>query len=126
MSENISVALQVAILAIQIAVILFAARSAGNLASKLHLPSVLGELLAGIIIGPYLLGKIPLPLHGFENGLFGLASAGSVPVSMPLYSLSTIGSVILLFMSGLETDLRLICGSFSAIQLPELSSVLAE
>ena len=107
MNEEMSVALQVAILAIQIAVVLFAARFAGNIATKLRLPSVLGELLAGILIGPFVLGQIGLPLHGFEAGLFPLPEAGSpIPVSLSLYSLATIGSIVLLFMSGLETDLR--------------------
>ncbi len=106
MSEDVSTTLQVAILAIQIAAILFAARVSGNIAKKLHLPAVLGELLAGIVIGPYVLGQIGIPLHGFENGLFQLPSSGGLPVSQSLYSISTIGSIILLFMSGLETDLR--------------------
>ena len=107
MNEEMSVALQVAILAIQIAVVLFAARFAGNIATKLRLPSVLGELLAGILIGPFVLGQIGLPLHGFEAGLFPLPEVGSpIPVSLSLYSLATIGSIVLLFMSGLETDLR--------------------
>ncbi|MBO5689093.1 MAG: cation:proton antiporter [Lentisphaeria bacterium] len=106
MHEEMSIALQVAILAVQIGVILFAARLAGNLAAKLRMPSVLGELLAGIIIGPYVLGKLGIPLHGFEHGIFPLPAGSSIPVSLPLYSLATIGSIILLFMSGLETDLR--------------------
>ena len=106
MKENMSVTLQVAILAMQIALILFSARFAGNAARKLHLPAVLGELLAGIIIGPYVLGQLCLPLHGFEQGIFPLTAGSSLPVSLPLYSLAAIGSIILLFMSGLETDLR--------------------
>ena len=106
MDGNLSVALQTAILALQLAVLLFAARVAGNLARKLRLPAVLGELLAGILIGPYILGKLSLPLHGLENGLFPLIEAGGSPVSLPLYSLAVLGSIILLFISGLETNLR--------------------
>ena len=106
MSENMSVALQVAILAMQVAVVLFAAHLGGNIARKLRLPGVLGELLAGIVIGPYVLGRYGIALHGLEHGLFPLPAAGGIPVSLPLYSLATIGSIILLFMSGLETDLR--------------------
>ena len=87
MHEEMSIALQVAILAVQIGVILFAARLAGNLAAKLRMPSVLGELLAGIIIGPYVLGKLGIPLHGFEHGIFPLPAGSSIPVSLPLYSL---------------------------------------
>ena len=105
--ENLSVAAQISILAIQLGVILFAARFCGMAAAKLRIPSVLGELIAGIIIGPYVLGSIPLPLHGFHGGLFPLIEGSSIPVSIPLYGLATLGSIILLFMSGLETDLRM-------------------
>jgi fructose-specific phosphotransferase system IIA component len=66
----------------------------------------LGELIAGIVIGPFALGCIPLP--GFPNGLFFVKElAGNMAVSPELYAFSTIGSLILLFSSGLETNLGL-------------------
>ena len=65
-------AAEIALLVLQIGVILFAARIFGKIAKKLRIPSVLGELVAGIIIGPYVLGKIGIGIHGFENGLFPL------------------------------------------------------
>ena len=121
---TLPVAQQAAMLALQLGVIIFAARICGNIAEKLKMPSVLGELLAGIIIGPCLLGGIPLPFHGMENGLFGILS--NVEVAGPniageaiitnvtfqnyhssLYAIASIGSVMLLFVSGLETDLRM-------------------
>ena len=107
MEETLSTAAQISILAIQLGVILFAARFCGMLASKLRIPSVLGELVAGILIGPFVLGSLPIPLHGLEHGLFRLIPGSSLPVSMELYGLATLGSIILLFMSGLETDLRM-------------------
>ena len=67
MKENLPVALQIAILAIQTGLIIFAARICSDLVRKIHLPSVLGELFAGIIIGPYMLGAIPLGIHGLEQ-----------------------------------------------------------
>lgn len=97
---------EIAMLVLQIGVILFAARIFGKMAKKLHVPAVLGELIAGIIIGPYVLGKIGIEIHGFENGLFPLVEGSSVSVSPSLYAIATIGSIILLFMSGLETDLN--------------------
>ena len=121
---TLPVAQQAAMLALQLGVIIFAARICGNIAEKLKMPSVLGELLAGIIIGPCLLGGIPLPFHGMENGLFGILS--NVEVAGPniageaiitnvtfqnyhssLYAIASIGSVMLVFVSGLETDLRM-------------------
>mgnify|MGYP002166076495 CR=1 FL=1 len=46
-------------------------------------------------------------LPGFEHGFFPLLEGASLPVSVPLYSIATLGSIMLLFMSGLETDLRM-------------------
>ncbi len=88
----------------QIGFILFAAKLGGFLMKKVSMPSVLGELLIGIIIGPYLLGGIPF--WGFPHGLFPLINP-EFPVTPELYAISTIASIILLFHSGLETDLSL-------------------
>src|SRR5574344_1127692 len=91
-------------LVLQIGIILFAVRAGGFLVKKIGIPSVLGELLAGVAIGPFALGGIPLP--GFSEGLFPLFSE-TLAVSPELYAFSTVASIILLFASGLETDLGL-------------------
>ncbi|MBD3393397.1 MAG: sodium:proton exchanger [Chitinivibrionales bacterium] len=101
-------------LAVQLAVIIFAARLGGILAERLRQPSVLGELIVGIIIGPFLLGGIPLP--GFPHGLFPLPADAALSVSKELYAFAAIASVILLFMAGLETDLSMLM-RFSATGL---------
>jgi len=93
------------ILVFQVGVILFAVRLGGFFARKIGIPSVLGELLIGVVIGPYALGHIALP--GFPEGLFPLSEIGSIAVSMELYSFATVASIILLFFSGLETDIGL-------------------
>lgn len=92
------------LLVFQVAIIIFAAKFLGELFGKLKLPKVLGELCAGIIIGPYLLGSFPLP--GFSNGLFPVV-AGSMPISTELYGMATFASIILLFLAGLETDIEM-------------------
>ncbi|MBU0936587.1 MAG: cation:proton antiporter [Spirochaetes bacterium] len=93
-------------LVIQIGILLFAVKLGGLLAQRFHIPGVLGELLVGVIIGPYALGGIAFP--GFPHGLFGTGIIGAeIPVSTELYALATIASIILLFISGLETDLTL-------------------
>ncbi len=93
------------ILVIQIAIIIFAVRVGGGIMKRLKMPSVLGELIAGIIIGPYLLGGISFARIGFPHGFFPLAADG-FPITPELYGFSVIASIILLFMAGLETDLR--------------------
>ena len=121
---QLSLVQQTAILALQLGIILFAAKFGGMLAKKIKMPAVLGELLTGIIIGPCLLGGIGLPLHGLEYGFFGFPQTVSVAGAgvtgsaeftnvifqsyhHTLYAIATIGSVLLLFTSGLETDLRM-------------------
>lgn len=96
-------------LVIQLGVILFAARLGNMTFERLKLPGVLGELCVGILIGPYLLGGIGIPfLNGFEQGLFAVAGTeGSVPVSSELYGFCTVASVVLLFLVGVETDLKM-------------------
>ncbi|MDZ7795846.1 MAG: cation:proton antiporter [Candidatus Marinimicrobia bacterium] len=97
------------ILVFQLTLILFAAKYMGKLFRRIHLPGVIGELFAGVIIGPYLLGGISLP--GLPHGLFGsflmLNPEASLPISPELYAFSVIASILLLFMVGLETDIDL-------------------
>ncbi|HEY2797159.1 MAG TPA: cation:proton antiporter [Thermoanaerobaculia bacterium] len=64
---------------------LIGAKLLGGLAERLGQPSVLGELVAGIVLGPSVLGLVPL-----SEGVFLLAE---------------IGIILLLFEVGLETDL---------------------
>ena len=92
-------------LVFQLALIIFAARIFGKIAVRFGIPSVLGELIAGIIIGPFALGGIALPF--FPHGLFGVTDSIAGAVSPELYAFSQIASIILLFASGLETDLSL-------------------
>jgi len=97
---------QMTALVIQIGVILFAARLGCMLAERLKIPGVLGELAAGIVIGPYALGGVALGAF-FRNGIFPPAAGGAFPVTPELYGFCTVASIVLLFLSGVETDLRL-------------------
>ena len=102
--EDGSITIIMTNLVLQIGIILFAVRAGGFLVKKIGIPPVLGELLAGVVIGPYALGGIALP--GFAEGLFPLFSE-TLAVRPELYAFSTVASIILLFASGLETDLGL-------------------
>lgn len=97
---------QMTALVLQLAVLLFAVRGGGALAHFFKLPSVVGELLSGVLIGPYALGALPLP--GFAQGLFPIAAGTNLSVSPILYAFSTVASIILLFSSGLETDIDML------------------
>jgi Kef-type K+ transport system membrane component KefB len=94
------------VLVLQLAVIIIFSKTFGYLTVKfLKQPSVLGELVAGMIIGPFALGSIALPfLHG--QPLFAIPHGSVFPVSPELYGFATVASIVLLFISGLETDLK--------------------
>ncbi|MHB1006317.1 MAG: cation:proton antiporter [Chloroflexota bacterium] len=97
----------VAHLVLQLAVILFAAKMGGEIFERwLKQPGVLGELLAGVAIGPFALGGVDLP---FVGALFSHAANGNsiIPVSNELWAVAEIGAIILLFYAGLETDFNL-------------------
>jgi fructose-specific phosphotransferase system IIA component len=113
-------------LVLQLGVIIFAVRLGGRLVKKLKIPQVLGELLAGVLIGPYALGGIPLP--GFPYGFFSsgpLSPGETLAVSPELYAFAMVASIILLFSSGLETDLGLFLRYSVAGGLIGIGGVLA-
>lgn len=89
-------------LVLQLAVIIVCAKIGGYLFQRfLKMPSVLGELASGMIIGPYALGgMVSVPNLGL---LF--AESHNFAVTPELYGIATLASIILLFLAGLETDL---------------------
>jgi len=97
-------------LIMQIGLIIIFAKFFGAGFEKLGLPSVLGEITCGIVIGPYLLGS--LPIFGFPHGIFPQFANSTIHITPELYSFATIASIILLFITGLKTDLDLLLRYF--------------
>lgn len=97
-----------------LAIILIAARLVGELFERIGQPRVVGEIIAGILIGPTVLGgalaKAPLP------GVPGSAGQGLVDDLFPLQVfsfLNLIGQVALvfyMFLVGVELDRRFLKG----------------
>src|SRR5499433_517283 len=81
----------------QIATILVVARIMGWLFRKIHQPSVIGEMVAGILLGPSLLGWL---VPGVSATLFPPESLGHLSL------LSQIGLLLFMFLIGLELDLE--------------------
>lgn len=88
-------------LLVQMALLLFTARALGEIAQRFRLPSVVGEILAGIVLGPSLLsGLVPALGHWIVP---------QTPTQGHLLEVvSLIGVMFLLLLTGLETDLALI------------------
>lgn len=81
-----------------IGILLGTARTLGEIAQRFRQPAVLGELLAGVLLGPTVLGML-LP----EVNLFLFPMQG--PNAIALDTLVTVAIVLFLLVAGLEVDL---------------------
>ncbi len=91
----------VVILLLQLSVLLIFARIFGEISRLLKQPAVIGEIIAGIIIGPSLLGK-------YFNNTYEYIFNSSQNAFYALNGLSSIGVILLLFVAGMELELSLI------------------
>ncbi|MGX5656328.1 cation:proton antiporter domain-containing protein [Geodermatophilus nigrescens] len=121
--EAHSVAEITAYVFLDLAVIIVIARLMGRLAVMLGQPAVMGEIVAGILLGPTLLGALPGDL---DTALFP-------PDVRPFLNvLAQLGLVLFMFLVGLEVDLSFIRGreriavsvSVASIVLPFALGVL--
>jgi Kef-type K+ transport system membrane component KefB len=88
-----------AVLLLQIIVIIATARLFGYLFKKIRQPAVIGEIVAGIILGPSIIGAYFPEINNF---LFPAASLSS------LSFISQIGLILFMFIIGMELDLKAI------------------
>ena len=97
----------------QLALILGSTKLLGLITKKFNMPQVVGALLAGLILGPAILGNL----------LSGISIGGHNLVDFTLYQtafidhLAEIGVIVLMFCAGLETDINELkkCGLASFI-----------
>jgi Kef-type K+ transport system membrane component KefB len=85
-------AVALGIILLKLVVVLLAAKLAGELAERMRQPAVLGELLAGVILGPTLFGVFDFSIDTSDNHL--------------LVFLASLGAIVLLLEVGLETKLK--------------------
>ncbi|WP_201763796.1 cation:proton antiporter [Thermodesulfobacterium geofontis] len=78
--------MEVHVIFLYLAILLFFARLTGNIFAKFGIPSVLGEIFVGILLGQSVFGIVPL------NDIIRL--------------LAEMGIILLLFHIGLEADLK--------------------
>lgn len=76
---------------IGVGILLFAAKLMAELFLRLKLPIVLGELLAGMIVGPFALG-----------GFFVVDGKQLLQINDEIKILGEMGAIVILFMAGLE------------------------
>lgn len=92
---------QVLVFLVQIFVLLVAARLGGQAARRAGLPSVVGEIVAGIALGPTVAGRL-------APDVWDWVFQQSTTVSSMVYAVGWLGVVMLLCVTGFETDLGLI------------------
>src|SRR5579872_7107198 len=81
-----------------LAALLATAKFAGELVKKLGQPAVLGEIMAGILLGPTILGF-------YKPGIYQLLFPSSGPLALVLDGVTAISVVLFLLTAGIEIDL---------------------
>lgn len=104
------------LLFLQMAVILATVRLMAVAFRLVGQPEVMGEMAAGILLGPSFLGRIS---PAMMNGLFPAGSLGG------LYTLSQLGLVLFMFMVGLEVRPWSVRGSAKSVIAASQASILA-
>jgi Kef-type K+ transport system membrane component KefB len=105
-----------AILLAQIVMIILVARLFGWIFKKIGQPTVIGEIIAGIVLGPSLVG---LYFPGFSAAIFPVESLGN------LKFLSQIGLILFMFVIGMELDIKVLKNKASeAIVISHASIVI--
>ena len=89
----------------ELLIIFLAAKLAGELFLRMRQPAVIGELLAGILIGPFALGLIGVPAHEILEFFHEDREAAREGLALALEWIAELGVVVLLFFVGLETRL---------------------
>jgi len=100
---------------LQLTVILAACRVVGWLGRFAGQTQVVSEMIAGVLLGPSLLGALAPTMHQW------LFPKASMPI---LYAISQIGLVLYMFMVGLEFDTNLIRGRLRSAGMISASGIL--
>ncbi len=101
-------------LTLALALIIFAAKAGGYMAVRLRQPAVLGELLAGLILGPTIIDLVHLPFV-----------SDPALLQEEISDLAALGVVFLMFMAGLEVELDEMLRSGRASLLSGMWGVIA-
>lgn len=103
-------------LILQVGVIIIAARLTGWAFRKIHQPQVMGEMVAGILLGPSLLGWVA---PGVSAALFPVESLGY------LNALSQVGLLLFMFLIGLELQPQMLRNQGHTALVTSHASILA-
>ena len=99
---------------VQVIIILVFVRILAKVLGKLRQPPVIGEIIAGIFLGPSVFGYIP----GFSNTIFPTSSYTVLQV------FAQIGLIFFMFFLGLEVDIALLTRNWRAAAPVAITSII--
>ena len=101
----------------QLAALMLVGRLLGEVMLRFKQPAVIGQLLAGLVLGPSFLGAL---FPGFQHALFPAAPEQKAMLS----AVAQFGILLLLLLTGMETDLKLVRQSGRAALLAALTGIV--
>lgn len=93
-------AIAVGSIVLALGVLLIFAHGLGYLFERLHQPPLIGEILAGILLGPFVLGRL---VPEVSSAIFGASGSSAATIKLVLHFLYWFGLLLLMFISGSET-----------------------
>jgi Kef-type K+ transport system membrane component KefB/nucleotide-binding universal stress UspA family protein len=101
----------------QLALLMFVGRLLGELMVRLGHPAVMGQLLAGLALGPSLLGAL---FPDLQHAIFPAAKEQKAMLD----AIAQFGVLTLLLLTGMETDLRLVRRTGGASAIVSLTGIV--
>ena len=105
------------VLLLGLGLLLGLARVLGEVAQRFGQPAVLGEILAGVLLGPTILGRLA---PGFAESVFPVDGGAFLALS----GFTTVAVTLLLLIAGIELDLSIVWRQGRAALLVSLSGLL--
>lgn len=104
-------------LLVTVGVMLILARLLAEIGKKIRLPVVMGEILAGILLGPTVLGAI-------DDDVFNYLFPGEGGAKIALDGITSISVIMLLFVAGLEVQMQLVLKQGKTAMYVSFTSIL--
>src|SRR5664279_3346579 len=101
----------------QIMVLMLVGRLLGEVMLRFKQPAVMGQLIAGLVLGPSLFGLV---LPDLQHGLF----PNNPEQKAMIDAISQFGVLLLLLLTGMETDLKLVRQTGRAAVLASLMGIV--
>src|SRR5262245_47913836 len=106
----------IALFMAELILLLLIGRAFGEILSRVGQPAVFGQLLGGVVLGPSVFGALLPDLH---QSVF----PGTPPLNSMINAVSQIGVLLLLLLTGMETNLALVSHRRRAVVATSLAGI---